>query len=141
MSWTTTSSTLATTTTNGQQSQLYQAHTAITPRGDARDVYSTENDVCGTPGTGYSGTWTYKTLISGGVRAHLGSLLSTRWVDTLEQILSSDGKTGLKGFKRIYDACTSTVILFNSKTKTFISYEDSVSVKAKTVSDKAVKTF
>ena len=53
------------------------------------------------------------------------------------QLLSKDGKKGMGGFTRIYDDCTSTVILFNPKTKQFINYEDSVSVQAKTVSSTA----
>ena len=53
------------------------------------------------------------------------------------QLLSKDGKMGLGGFTRVYDDCTSTVILFNPKTKQFINYEDSVSVQAKTVSSTA----
>ena len=54
------------------------------------------------------------------------------------QLLSKDGKKGMRGSTRIYDDCTSTVILFNPKTKQFISYEDSVSVQAKTVSSTTV---
>ena len=78
------------------------------------------------------GQFSYKTLISGGVRSSDSWSSGTLLIICL-QLLSEDGKTGLRGFTRIYDDCTSTVILFNPKTKQFINYEDSVSVQAKTV--------
>lgn len=50
------------------------------------------------------------------------------------QILSKDEKRGLKGFKRVWDECTRTPFLFNARTRTLISYEDSMSIKLKAVS-------
>lgn len=114
-SWTTLSSTLAATGSGHQKSYFYQAKSSVTPKGDASDIKgSGGTDVCGNKSAGgsYAGTWTYDSLVSGG-------------------ILSKDGKTGLNGFKRYYDTCSETPFLFNSKKKYFITYEDNQSVAKK----------
>ncbi|KAK4700037.1 chitinase, partial [Phenoliferia sp. Uapishka_3] len=114
ISWTTTTSMLKTTYVDGFQSLLYQPvdKSNGTPQGDANDVFSTAVDVCGNPGTGYTGHWTYKTLISGG-------------------ILSSDGSKGMGGFTRHFDSCTQTPFLYNPSTRDFISYDDGQSASSK----------
>jgi len=110
--YTTKSSTLSAQTYGKQKTYMYQASSSVAPKGDANDVYSSGKDICGHEGSGYSGTWTYDTMISGG-------------------ILSSDGQTGLKGFKRYWDNCSETPFLFNSAKKYFISYDDSQSIQQK----------
>ncbi|KAM0754711.1 glycoside hydrolase, partial [Meredithblackwellia eburnea MCA 4105] len=121
-SFNTNSSRLVTTTlTDGQTTKLFQPQTGIIPKGSNNDEYSVEPDVCGTPGTGWSGQWTYKTLISDGV-------------------LSESGMKGLNGFTRYWDHCSSTPFLFNPTVRNFITYEDrqSAAAKAKFVKDRGL---
>ncbi|KAM0754712.1 glycoside hydrolase, partial [Meredithblackwellia eburnea MCA 4105] len=82
------------------------------PMGDSADVYSIDKDVCGNPGTGWSGQWTYKNLIASG-------------------LLCKEGTKGLIGFTRYWDSCTSTPFLFNPGLRLFITYEDKQSATAK----------
>lgn len=46
-------------------------------------------------------------------------------------ILSKDGKNGLKGYTRYWDACSSTPFLFNPAKKNLIAYDDAESIAAK----------
>lgn len=64
-------------------------------------------------GGGFSGTWTYKSMISCGA-------------------LSEDGKTGLGAYKRYWDDASGTPYLFNSRRKVIIPYEDASSIALKT---------
>lgn len=64
-------------------------------------------------GGGYSGTWTYNSMISCGA-------------------LSSNGKTGLGNYQRYWDEGSGTPYLYNKKRKVIIPYEDAVSIKLKT---------
>lgn len=50
------------------------------------------------------------------------------------QILSNDGSTGLNGYTRYWDTCTSTPFLFNPSIKRLIIYDDAQSSAAKAVS-------
>ncbi|GAA5993926.1 hypothetical protein JCM5350_005477 [Sporobolomyces pararoseus] len=112
-SWTTESSKLGVVknelTSPYGGSQLFQNFTGI-PKGDAEDVIPT-TDECGQVSNTYSGAWKYYELVQ-------------------EGFLSADEKKGGKGFKRYFDKCTQTPFLFNSKTKTLISYNDAEAASA-----------
>jgi hypothetical protein len=54
----------------------------------------------------------------------------------LLQLLSSNGSTGLNGFKRRFDSCSQTPFLFNPDKKQLIAYDD-----GKSASVKAVRRF
>lgn len=49
-------------------------------------------------------------------------------------MLSADRKRGGNGFERYFDECTATPFLFNSRTRTLISYNDAESAHAVAVS-------
>ncbi|KAL8276834.1 hypothetical protein RQP46_010765 [Phenoliferia psychrophenolica] len=103
------SSKLSTTMIGNYTSKIYQAMSTTLPKGDSSDNYTTSTDVCGVTTTGYLGNWEMNELIS-------------------EGLLSSNEKTGKRGFTRYWDDCTSTPFLFNPATKTFITYDDSESI-------------
>jgi chitinase len=48
-------------------------------------------------------------------------------------LLSPDGTTGLNGFTRTFDQCSSTPFLFNPSTREFLTYDDPQSVEVKAV--------
>ncbi|KAK4048556.1 hypothetical protein OIV83_004724 [Microbotryomycetes sp. JL201] len=112
VSWTTKSSTLSTRTFGSYSSKAYQAWTGVTPKGQPGDSNAESTDVCGQRTSGYSGQWTYKTLISSG-------------------LLSSDGARGLNGYVRYWDECTQTPFLWNSSKRHMINYDDARSAGAK----------
>ncbi|KAK4050102.1 hypothetical protein OIV83_003673 [Microbotryomycetes sp. JL201] len=130
ISFRTTSSSLKTKTVNGHKTQLYQAKSPDTPKGDINDVGTPAtmriaSDACGlskrshnlttraSNGMIYTGHWQYANLIKQGV------------------LSKTDPKKGLGNWKRYWDDCTRTPFLFNSKTKVLISYDDADSIKKK----------
>ncbi|GAA5854560.1 hypothetical protein JCM8547_004885 [Rhodosporidiobolus lusitaniae] len=93
-------------------SVLYQEWNGVVPMGAEGDSNASVTDVCGTTTEAYNGQWQYSQLIS-------------------EGILSSDGKTGLNGFKRRFDSCSQTPFLFNPDKKQLIAYDDAQSAGVK----------
>jgi len=112
-SFTLSSSKLSPTKFSGkQESLLFQTATGIVPS-SAEDGNGGDGgtDPCGNP-NGPSGSWTFKELLK-------------------NNILSENGLKGKGDYKRHYDNCAQTPFLFNSKTKNLISYDDPVSLRAK----------
>ncbi|GAA5837754.1 hypothetical protein JCM5353_008272, partial [Sporobolomyces roseus] len=112
VSFTTTSSTLATTEIGSFSSQIYQEWTKTTPMGATGDSNAAYTDQCGTTSSGYNGQWQFNQLIS-------------------EGLLSEDESKGLGGYERIWDQCSQTPFLFNADTKHMIIYDDSKSAGIK----------
>lgn len=67
ISFTTSSSTLATISTRGYQSQIYQAWTKVVPKGMIGDGNAASTDICGNTSSGYNGQWNLKALVAEGV--------------------------------------------------------------------------
>ncbi|KAI5475913.1 glycoside hydrolase family 18 protein, partial [Pseudohyphozyma bogoriensis] len=114
-SFTTTSSKLILKEVSGSKTLLYQEKTSVTPMGDDLDVASMAGtDECGVSiqANQYSGVWSYRNLIAGGV-------------------LSANGKEGKGGYVRYYDECTATPFLFSPSKRDLIAYEDLESLTAK----------
>ncbi|GAA5854552.1 hypothetical protein JCM8547_004881 [Rhodosporidiobolus lusitaniae] len=120
VSFTTKSSSLTKTSISDGKwtSFLYQDWTGVTPKGAEGDSNAESTDICGNKASGYSGQWQYSQLIE-------------------EGLLSSEGKTGLNGFKRRFDSCSQTPFLFNPDKKQLIAYEDGQSAGVKAAWAKA----
>ncbi|KAJ1661841.1 hypothetical protein IW140_006386 [Coemansia sp. RSA 1813] len=92
---------------------LYQLHEGVVPRGDDDDGLWADRH-CADRKPSYSGVWSYRNM-----RSQKQNILQNSDVPVLP-------------WKRYWDSISLTPWVFDTDTKTFVSYDDPASIKAKT---------